>query len=105
MAPCACVTRYVGSTSEAVDAAWVLDPSTGAMHQQQVTYNPALVKIFDEILVNAVDNGVREAAQSRIEVAIAPGGDGAAPTISILNDGPSIPVRKHAKEGVWAVEL
>ncbi len=80
----------------------MLDPALGAMHQQQVTYNPALVKIFDEILVNAVDNGVREASQSRIDVTITHGaGEGASPTITVLNDGPSIPVRKHATEGAW----
>ena len=98
---------YIGSTGEASDVQWLLNASSGTMELQHVVYNPGLVKIFDEILVNAVDNGVREPSQSRIEVTIEPGSaDGVRPpVISVLNDGKSIPVRRHATEGPCAPRM
>ena len=39
------------------------------MVENDVTYSPALLKIFDEVLVNAVDNVSRGAGCNRIEVA------------------------------------
>ncbi len=55
-----------------------------------------------QILVNAVDNGVREAAQTRIDVTLEAGQvGGQPPRVTITNDGPSVPVRMHATEGAW----
>jgi DNA gyrase/topoisomerase IV subunit B len=70
----------------------------------QVQYNPGLVKVFDEILVNAVDNAVRDASQTRIDVTIDSAADGA-PTLSVFNDGRGIPIRKHATEGASTLLL
>lgn len=50
------------------------------MEQQNITYVPALYKIFDEILVNAADNFQRDKKQDKIEVTI----NATENTISIL---------------------
>ena len=44
---------YVGPTAQAAEQCWVLDGEK--FTQTTLTYSPALLKIFDEILVNAID--------------------------------------------------
>lgn len=48
---------YVGSIEKQTQQVWVQE-GTGVAFKQ-VTYTPALYKIFDEIIVNAIDNKVR----------------------------------------------
>lgn len=48
---------------------WVYDGSKG-MIQRDVSYVPGLYKIFDEILVNAADNKIRDAKMSVIRIDI-----------------------------------
>ena len=62
---------------------------------------PALIKVFDEILVNACDNHRRDGSTKRIDVTVDP--DTGA--VTIYNDGKGIPVMKHDVEGVWIPEL
>jgi DNA topoisomerase-2 len=42
------------------------------MIQREITYVPGLYKIFDEILVNAADNKVRDSKMDTIKVDIDP---------------------------------
>ena len=42
------------------------------MRENDLTYSPALLKIFDEVLVNAVDNVSRGAGCTKIEVRARP---------------------------------
>ncbi len=44
---------YVGPTSKTCEQYWVLD--NDKFVHRSVNYSPALLKIFDEILVNAID--------------------------------------------------
>ena len=54
---------YVGSVAPAPALQWVLrDDGGGALERREVTASPALLKIVDEILVNAADNKQRDAA-------------------------------------------
>ena len=62
---------------------------------------PGLLKIFDEILVNAADNKQRDAAMSELKVDI----DQASGSISVFNNGRGIPVELHREEGVYVPEL
>lgn len=67
---------------------------------------PALIKTFDEILVNASDNRLRHPNScSRIDVIIHPGSDDHDPFIQVLNDGKGIPVQHHKKEGMYVPEM
>lgn len=88
---------YIGTTAAQTEPAWVLEG--GAMAWRDVTYVPALLKLFDEVLVNALDNVQRSNGTTRIDVSIG-GGDpaelaasGVAPgVLSVLNTGRGIPV-------------
>lgn len=54
---------------------------------------PALIKVFDEILVNASDNRLRHPDScSRLDVVIDTGSKDKDPFISIYNDGKGVPV-------------
>ncbi|TYZ59857.1 hypothetical protein PybrP1_005799 [[Pythium] brassicae (nom. inval.)] len=109
---------YIGSVEPARDTMWVLpDESFAAasnapessprVRQQTVEYVPALYKIFDEIVVNAVDNKTRDASMRHLDVVVDVGSkaNGFAPWISVRNDGRGIPVQLHATENVYVPEL
>lgn len=57
---------YVGSVEHQEQALWVHDGEK--MILKNVSYVPGLYKIFDEILVNAADNKVRDSSMNSIKV-------------------------------------
>ena len=72
----------------------------GRFERAQVTIAPGLVKIFDEILVNAIDQHTLHPKKvTRIDVSWK--GD----YITVRNNGDGIPIKKHEKEQVWLPEL
>ncbi|ETP43068.1 hypothetical protein F442_10060 [Phytophthora nicotianae P10297] len=106
---------YIGSVEAAKDTMWMTPSESAAkedeeglrMKQQAVEYVPALYKIFDEIIVNAVDNKVRDPSMRHLDVIIEPGNkaNGYKPWISVYNDGKGIPVKFHKTEKVYVPEL
>ena len=122
-------SMYVGPTERLPPvSSWVLQSdvdsseqtsSTWTMQRQELSYTPALIKIFDEILVNASDNRLRHPGScNRIDVIIHRGDekglskdildqipDPSKPYISIRNNGKSIPVQIHKKEKIYIPEL
>jgi len=68
--------------------------------KKEVDYNPAFIKIFDEILVNASDHYIRTNGEVK-KIMI----DVTDDSISIMNDGPGIPIEKHEKEKIYIPEL
>jgi DNA gyrase/topoisomerase IV subunit B len=97
---------YIGSTDAQVCEAWVFDASRGRMVRAQVRAVPGLLKIFDEILVNACDNLQRDPARmTYVAVEIFPGGGGAPPRVTVRNDGRGVPVAVHATEKLYVPEL
>ena len=51
---------YVGSVIMQTEKMWVWDESSESMVNKQINFVPGLYKIFDEILVNAADNKIRD---------------------------------------------
>eukprot|EP01138_Halocafeteria_seosinensis_P002232 gb/GECG01002284.1/.p1 GENE.gb/GECG01002284.1/~~gb/GECG01002284.1/.p1 ORF type:complete len:1313 (+),score=209.12 gb/GECG01002284.1/:1-3939(+) len=98
---------YIGSTGKDVTTTWLFDeqdPSKLAL--QDVEYVPGIVKLFDEILVNALDNKERDKSMNLIKVDIHdPYDSKKGPVISVWNNGRGIPVKKHRKENVYVPEL
>lgn len=114
---------YVGPVERLPpNTCWVLDPlpsplaedddepmpSSFCMVRKEYGLVPALIKIFDEILVNASDNRLRHPNScTRIDVVIDPGNEqeNRAPYISVLNDGKGIPVQEHRQEKIYVPEM
>ena len=93
---------YVGPVSRVAEPYWVLGPDATSFVKESVTYSPALLKIFDEVLVNAIDrNSCFPLLVKRIGVEVSNG------IITVENDGPlgGICVKEHPTEKMWNPEL
>ena len=91
---------YVGSTKPDTEASWVLE--SGKFVKNNLTYPPALLKIFDEILVNALDqHALHPQDVTKIDVLI----DSTTGAIQVSNNGSGIPIMKHDTENVYVPEL
>ena len=95
---------YVGPVDLNVEPYWVLNSDSSQFEKNNLKYSPALLKIFDEILVNAVDrNSMHPKHVTSISVAI----DKVSGSVTVENNGPigGVGVRMHEKEGIWNPEL
>jgi DNA topoisomerase-2 len=93
---------YVGPVEQGTEPYWILEGEK--FSKKNLKYSPALLKIFDEILVNAIDrNSLHPKQVNSISVTI----DKESGSVTIENNGPlgGISVRMHEKEGIWNPEL
>ena len=90
---------YIGSTEKQELTLWVHDGEK--MVHRTVNIAPGLYKIFDEILVNAADNKVRDPTMNSLKVEI----DVEAKTLKVVNNGAGVPVEVHKTEGIYVPEL
>ena len=88
---------YIGSIQSRTDAMWVVDD--GNMVYRSISYVPGLIKIFDEILVNAADNKQRDPGMKFIKVVVADD------HVTVENDGAGIPVEMHAEHNVYVPQM
>ena len=88
---------YIGSIKPHTAIKWIVDENK--MVQQELTYNPGFLKIFDEIITNSVDESKRTGSKlTTIKVTIKDN------TISIWDNG-GIPVVKHTEHNEWIPEM
>ncbi|ORX87626.1 DNA topoisomerase II [Basidiobolus meristosporus CBS 931.73] len=92
---------YIGSAEVTEMPLWVYDSNEECMVYKKANIVPGFYKIFDEILVNAADNKIRDPSMSTIKVTI----DRETNTISVYNNGSGIPIEMHNKEKVYIPEL
>ncbi|EFN59062.1 hypothetical protein CHLNCDRAFT_137783 [Chlorella variabilis] len=90
---------YIGSTERQQQQLWVHDGER--MVHKSIDFVPGLYKIFDEILVNAADNKVRDASMDTLRVDV----DADKGSIKVMNNGAGIPVEVHKTEGIYVPEL
>uniref|UniRef100_A0A0N5AZ18 DNA topoisomerase 2 n=1 Tax=Syphacia muris TaxID=451379 RepID=A0A0N5AZ18_9BILA len=93
---------YVGSNllTDTQDV-FVYDECSRKMRKRSIRYVPALLKIFDEILVNAADNKQRDKGMKCLSVTV----DRKSCKISVYNDGEGIPIEVHPDEEVYVPTL
>ncbi|DBB17682.1 TPA: hypothetical protein ACH3X3_002722 [Trebouxia sp. C0006] len=90
---------YIGSTEKKEEKLWVHHDDQ--LVQQEISYAPGLYKIFDEILVNAADNKVRDPKMDTLKVDISAEDN----RICVWNNGDGVPVEIHKEEKVYVPEL
>jgi len=89
---------YIGSIKNSKEEMWVADDNNKII-KKTINYNPGLLKIFDEILVNAIDHSVQDKNVTKINIKIKDG------IITIQNNGEGIPVVLHGEYGIYIPEL
>ena len=93
---------YIGSVEAETETRWLYDADAGGLTLRRGAFVPGLLKIFDEILVNAADNRQREGSgMTSLDVRL----DQASGCITVRNDGRGIPVELHREHGVFVPEL
>jgi len=90
---------YIGSIKPHKSTKWIVEDDK--MSQKEVTYNPGLLKIFDEIVTNSVDESKRAGSKlNTVKVNI----DRTTNYINIWDNG-GIPVVKHTQHKEWIPEM
>lgn len=90
---------YVGSISVQTTAEWIFNSNSKMMEKKEISYIPALIKIFSEILDNSIDEGKRSPEiLNQIKVTVKDG------VISVQDNGRGIPVQIHEQTGTYITE-
>ena len=92
---------YIGSLNQDIDKQWVLNEEKTRMIKKNVTHVPGLYKIFDEILVNAIDQCVVDSKTDQIKINI----NQDEGCVSVLNTGHGVPIEIHDKYNKYIPEM
>lgn len=102
---------YVGSIESTEEEHYILNEEGTKMEKKSIKYTPGEYKIFDEILVNALDHYIRIKEKNIQGFEFSPvknikvyysKEEG---YISVMNDGEGIPVELHETENIYVPEL
>jgi DNA topoisomerase-2 len=103
---------YIGSVEASQIESYVYNPSENCMNKKTLTYVPGLFKIYDEIVVNALDHAMRLKDEIKkgkkdvkpvktIQISI----DKTTGYIEVTNDGDGIDVEKHSSYDMYIPQL
>lgn len=99
---------YIGSIEKTQIETWTLDDNDEKMEFKNIEYIPGLYKIFDEVLVNAIDQHVRIENDdnyankvTQIKVVI----DKENNLLSVMNNGEGIPIEIHKQHNIYVPEM
>jgi len=99
---------YIGSIEKTDIDTWIFDEESNKIIFKNIKYIPGLYKIFDELLVNAIDQHVRvendESVANKVNT-IKVNFNSGNNTISVYNNGNGIPIVEHKDHKVWIPEL
>ncbi len=91
---------YVGSIYNNLEEVWIIEEEK--MVKKNLLYNPGILKLFDEIIMNASDHArdhPSKVTEIRTTVDTKDG------KIVVMNNGPGIPIIKHEEHGIYIPEL
>lgn len=89
---------YVGSLEKETEKQWILNVEN-KFEQKYITHVPGLYKIYDEILVNAIDQTSVDKSVDSIKVTVEND------IITVMNTGKGIPIEMHETEKVYIPEM
>lgn len=92
---------YVGSADPHNEEMWVYNFEKQKIEKKMVTYTPAFIKIFDEILTNATDHATRDSTVTTIKVDF----NKETGEITVFNNGSGVPVEHHKEHNIYVPEL
>lgn len=94
--------RYIGSITPHTDTIFVYDEDRQLMQEENLTFTPALLKIFDEIISNSADFSKTEDGKHLTEIKVDI--DRLSGEISVYDNG-GIHVVKHPEHDQWIPEM
>ena len=89
---------YIGPIDTITDHAWILENQK--MIDKILTYNPGIVQLYDELICNAGDHAQENPGKVK-DIKITVDED----SISVMNDGPGIPIEIHKEYNIYVPEL
>ncbi|KAH7821716.1 TOP2, topoisomerase IIA [Monocercomonoides exilis] len=95
---------FAGPSTLITGKRWIYLPEEKKIVQKEVSYVPVLLKVFDELLVNASDNKQRDTEDIKmtfIKVNIDPEQN----VVTVANDGRGIAVKINEKHKIYNAEL
>ena len=92
---------YIGQITKQKNIHWIINEKNNKIERKELYFSPGLYKIYDEILVNAIDHKVRDNSLNVIKIDI----DKESNEITIYNNGKGIPVEMHKEENLYVPEL
>lgn len=90
---------YIGSVNNKKDLAWVFKKDK--IKQKEVEYVPGFLKIVDEAITNSMDHSQRHSDVTTIKVDVS----SETGEISVMNNGPGIPVVLHSEHNIYVPEM
>ena len=97
---------YIGSRDSHKESRWIYEVASNQMVWRTIDFNPGFYKIFDEVVVNAIDHVTRTATKAvgagkvtKLRITITP------TSFTVWNDGEGIPVVNHPEYKVMIPEL
>lgn len=99
---------YIGSIIPDSETLWILNEESKQINQKQIDWVPGLYKIFDEIVVNALDQikrlkhsdtTIKQVKEIKVSI------DTESGEISVYNDGDGIEVNFNDKHSMYDPEL
>jgi len=88
---------YIGSVRSTKKLEWIA-PDISTIQQKEISYSPALLRVFIECLSNAIDNIQRKGEKcTKIKVWV----DEETGYTKVMNDGAVIPITEHPTEKIY----
>lgn len=91
----------IGEVKPNMDCVFTFDSVTEKITKKNVEYSPGFLKLFDEILTNAIDYSLEEASVTDIKITV----DQKTGEMSVWNNGQGIPVMKHSEHNMYIPEM
>lgn len=92
---------WIGTTKQLNEVQWVWGVKQNKMIKANLKFAPAFLKIFDEVLTNALDESTKNKNLKTIKVSI----NKEIGEISVYNDGGGIPIEIHKDHNMYLPEL
>lgn len=90
---------YIGSIKKQTEEMWCFKENK--MVKCMVEYSPGFMKIFDEVLTNALDHSIRDPTLTTIKVDY----NKESGEITVFNNGTGIPIVEHSEHKMYIPEL
>lgn len=91
----------IGEVKPNIDSVFTFDPDTQKITKNNVEFSPGLLKLFDEILTNAIDYSLENTSVTDIKVTV----DQNSGEMSVWNNGPGIPIMEHSEHKLYIPEM